>query len=191
MSEILFYSNFCNHCKTILQHLSRSKVKEGVHFICIDKRIKKGNDTYVILENQEIFLPPNVRSVPSLFLLNRGNAVVEGDDVLNYIIDRTEQVNNVETGNNGEPAPFGLNEFGSIVSDNFSFLEQTPDELMAKGNGGMRQTHNYACLNDNQPSIETPFDDYKSDTINNEGVSLDTITSRRNNEIPPQKRNVF
>jgi len=190
MSAILFYSNYCTHCQLILQHLSKSKVKDGIHFVCIDKRIKRNNETYVVLENHEMFLPPNVKSVPSLFLMNRGNAVVEGDEVLSYIIDRTEVENAKATNNNGEPSPFGINDFGSIVSDNYSFLEQSVDDMMAKGNGGMRQTHNYVSVNDSA-AIETPQDNYKADTINNQGVSMDKLLEKRNNEIPVQKRTAF
>ncbi len=36
---------------------------------------------------------------------------------------------------------------GDIVSDQYSFLDQEPEELEAKGNGGMRQMHNYVDLN--------------------------------------------
>jgi hypothetical protein len=36
---------------------------------------------------------------------------------------------------------------GDIVSDTYSFLDQGPDDLEAKGNGGMRQMHNYVDLN--------------------------------------------
>ena len=41
----------------------------------------------------------------------------------------------------------GGGSFGDIVSDQYSFLDQDPDELKADGNGGMRQMHNYVDLN--------------------------------------------
>ena len=71
MSSILYYSNFCEISKKLLTLLSKSSVKKNIHFICIDKRIKKNNNTYIILENnEEIILPNNVSSVPALLLLN-------------------------------------------------------------------------------------------------------------------------
>ena len=55
MSSILYYSNYCNNCKTLLQTVSKSSKKKDTYFICIDKRIKKNNKTYVVLETgQEI-----------------------------------------------------------------------------------------------------------------------------------------
>ena len=40
---------------------------------------------YIILENgNEIFMPPNIRSVPTLLLLNRGKILV-GDDVSTFL----------------------------------------------------------------------------------------------------------
>ena len=63
MSQILYYSNYCENCKTLLQKISKSKVKEDMHFICIDKRVQKSNGaTYIVLENtQEIILPPTIK----------------------------------------------------------------------------------------------------------------------------------
>jgi hypothetical protein len=40
----------------------------------------------------------------------------------------------------------GGGSFG-IASDQFSFLDMDADALAAKGNGGMRQMHNYVDLN--------------------------------------------
>ena len=47
MSEILYYSKNCNNCSKLIQKISRSRIKEKIHFICIDKRIKKNNNTYL------------------------------------------------------------------------------------------------------------------------------------------------
>lgn len=183
MSAILYYSNYCNHCKSILQEVSRSKIKDGIHFICIDKRIQKDGSIYVILENHEILLPPNIQRVPSLLLLTRGNAVVEGDTVLKYIIEKTHEANINATNNNGEPSAFGLNDFGTIMSDNYSFLDQSSDELSAKGSGGMRQIHNYVSVNEDMV-IETPHENYKPNTINNNGMSMDELKALRDKDVP-------
>ena len=40
MSEILYYSNYCNHCKELLLKLSKTEKRNEMHFICIDKRVK-------------------------------------------------------------------------------------------------------------------------------------------------------
>ena len=78
MSNILYYSNYCENSKNLLRNLSRSKIQEDLHYICIDKRIKQPNgNIYILLKNgQQIILPPTVTKVPALLQLNRGNNVL-------------------------------------------------------------------------------------------------------------------
>ena len=40
MSCILYYSNHCEPSQQLLQIISRSKITETIHFICIDNRYK-------------------------------------------------------------------------------------------------------------------------------------------------------
>jgi hypothetical protein len=71
MSCILYYSNYCDNCKKLLVLLSKSSVKNDIHYICIDKRIVRNNTTYVVLEsNQEILLPNTISAVPALMIIN-------------------------------------------------------------------------------------------------------------------------
>ena len=70
MSSVLYYSKYCNHCQNLLMAISKSNIKEDIHFICIDKRVKKGSVIYIQLDNgQEILMPPNIKKVPSLLFL--------------------------------------------------------------------------------------------------------------------------
>lgn len=152
MSCILYYSKYCEVCKKYLQLLSKSNIQKDIHFICIDKRTKDANNkTYIILENgQKIILPENVTKVPALLLLNQGYQVLFGEQILNHLKPRQEMEVRVATKNNMEPMAFSLGNsggFGDVVSDQYSFLDQDPEELEAKGNGGMRQMHNYMDLN--------------------------------------------
>lgn len=153
MSCILYYSKYCEACKKYLQLLSKSDVKKDIHFICIDKRVKDTNNkTYIILENgQKIILPENVTKVPALLLLTQGYQVLYGEQILQHLKPRQQQEVRKATQNNMEPMAFSLGGggggFGDVVSDQYSFLDQDPDELRAEGNGGMRQMHNYVDLN--------------------------------------------
>lgn len=183
MSMILYYSNFCDKCKTLLQHISKSSVKKDMHFICIDKRIKRENGaTYIILENgQEILLPPTVNKVPALLLLNRGHKVLFGNDISKYIEPVHVVSQQAATKNNGVPLEFSFASSGcGVASDNYSYLDQESSELSAKGNGGLRQMHHYAAINYND-CIETPPDTYSADTIGN--VSMEQLQQKRNNDI--------
>ena len=152
MSCILYYSKYCEVCKKYLQQLSKSNVQKDIHFICIDKRIKEANNkTYIILDNgQKIILPENVTKVPALLLLKQDYQVLFGEQILQYLKPRQQEEIRVATKNNIEPMAFSLGgggSFGDVVSDQYSFLDQAPEELEAKGNGGMRQMHNYMDLN--------------------------------------------
>ena len=54
MTNVLYYSNFCDPSKRLLDKIAKSQVKEEVHFICIDKRERHSHGkTFVVLENGE------------------------------------------------------------------------------------------------------------------------------------------
>ena len=66
-TSILFFSNYCNHCKQVLHELNDSSLRTNIRFICIDSadaRKKK--------------LPAHVKSVPCLiyFKANNQNSLV-------------------------------------------------------------------------------------------------------------------
>ena len=186
MNSILYYSNFCEKSKKILQTLAKSNIKEELHFLCIDKRVKGSTGSwYIILENGEkIIMPPQVNRVPALLLMKQGHQVLYGDQILAHLQPRDTAINMNATNNNGEPSPFSLNNdciggYG-VASDTFSYWDQSSDDLSAKGNGGMRQLYNYATIDSNM-RIEAPKEDYAPDKIGS--VSLENLQQQRNKEI--------
>ena len=187
MSTILYYSNYCGSCKKLLGMISRSPVKDEMHFICIDKRSKHPNgQTYIKLQDgQEVLLPPTVTKVPALLLLNRGYKVIFGDEIMQHVTPAVEAMKQQAVVQTGEPMAFGFGGGGGggasfgVASDSFSFLDQTADELSAKGGGGMRQTHHYAAIG-HVDKIETPPDNYEPDTI--KGVSMEALQQQREQE---------
>lgn len=184
MSSILYYSNHCDNCKTLLQKLSRSDVKKDIHFVCLDKRVKKSNNLFVVLSNgQQVLLPPSITKVPALLQLNHGHNVIFGEEIDNYLGPKqetnTSQRTQIENG--GEPQAFAMNQSGfGVASDEFSYLDQDSGEMSAKGSGGMRQPHHYASC-DYSSSIETPPDTYSADTIGE--ISMDQLQQKRNKDI--------
>jgi hypothetical protein len=127
-----------------------------------------------------VLLPPQIDRVPSLLLINN-NQIIYGDDIYNYLKPEEKVINNISTNFQGEPECFSFGNSNAstlnVVSDNFSFLDQKSDSMLAKGDGGMRQLYNYATINNND-SIETPPDTYSPDTIGN--VSLEKLQEERN-----------
>ena len=150
MSSILYYSNFCEHSKKLLQSISKTQLGKDIHFMCIDKRVSEGGKIYIVLETgQKILLPENVAKVPALLLLNN-NQILYGDNIYNHFKSKQEVVTKQVTQNNMEPMAFSLGGsggFSGVTSDQYSFLDMEPESLTAKGDGGMRQMHNYVQLN--------------------------------------------
>ena len=184
MSMILYYSNFCSNCSSILPTISQSQVKNDIHFLCIDNRIKKNDgSTYIVLQNQqEILLPSNVTQVPALMLINRGNQVIYGKNIMQHL-QPVETDYNKRTQQVVEPEAFcfgDVNGFG-VSSDNFSFLDQSVDSLSAKGNGGLRQLRNNVTL-EYTDNIETPPDDYTPNKIGS-SVTMEQLQNDRANAI--------
>lgn len=187
MSSIIYYSNHCDKSKAVLTALSKSQVSNDIHFLCIDKRVKSSTGAVHILTEtgEKVLLPPQVNRVPALLLLNKGHMVLYGEQILQHFQPKNVALNNEATGFNGEPNAFALGResmgsgFG-VASDNYSFLDQSPDELSAKGNGGMRQLYNYATI-DLVDKIETPPDTYSPDKVGS--VSMEQLQQKRQSEI--------
>ena len=187
MKYILYYSNFCNHCKILLMELAKSKIKNEINFLCIDRRIKQNGKVMIILENgSQLPLPSNVVEVPSLLMLNHGNNVLTGENIYSFLEPRNKEIQKEATLNNMEPLAFSVTEMHGM-SDNYSYLDMSSDEMAAKGTGGTRIMHNFSGLNANQ-AIETPPEDYDPQKV--KAVNLDKLQEQRMNEVPkPIQRN--
>jgi hypothetical protein len=187
MSNVLYYSRYCEYCNQLIEKLSKTKTKDEMHFICIDNREKHIDGTmYVVLDNgQKILFPPSITEVPSILLLHHGNRILKGmQEILHYLKPGETEINNIATSFNGEPNAFSFSEMGSNLSDNYSYLDTPAEELMATGNGGLRMMHNYCTIDDNQ-AISTPPDDYEPDKVGQ--VDLGKLQMSRAAEIKQNK----
>jgi hypothetical protein len=122
-----------------------------------------------------------INRVPVL-LLKPNYEILSGDQIMDYIKPQAKSIQQEMTMLNNEPNPFSLNldmanAFG-VSSDNFSFLDTTPEDLSAKGNGGIRQMYNYSPL-DQQQMIKTPLENDKSVKLN---MTLEQIEQQRKME---------
>jgi hypothetical protein len=187
MSSILYYSNYCEHSKKLLQSISKIDVGKEIHFICIDKRTKDANNKiFIVLENgQKIIMPENVNRVPALLLLNQGFNVLYGEAIMQHLKPKQEAQIKQATSNNLEPMAFSFGGgMSNIVSDNYSFLDMDSESLAAKGNGGIRQMHNYVDLNYSD-QISTPADEqeYKNSNRLPEGLTVEQLQQQRDQEL--------
>ena len=188
MSAICYYSNFCEPSKKLLQLFAKTKLKQEIHFICIDKRFKNAKGQMILqLEQHQVLLPDVIHKVPALYLLD-GKEVLYEDDIYAYLTPKENKINTLATFGNGEPECYSLNQM-SCMSDSYSFLDQDSSELSTKGSGGIRQLHNYVTL-DQSFSIHTPEEDYIPDKIGKNGSkSLEELKAEREKSImPPVQR---
>ena len=195
MSCILYYSNYCEPSKKLLQAVTKTQNAKDIHFICIDKRVKDASGkVFIVLQTgQQIIMPENVTRVPALLLLNQSYKVIYGDDIYKHLKPQTQQQVQQATKNNMEPNNFqdGFGSFGGfgaggIVSDNFSFLDQSDTELSVKGNGGLRQMHNYVTLDDSANlTMKLPQDEqeYKTDKLKEGELSVESLQRRRDEDL--------
>ena len=104
-----------------------------------------------------MILPPNIVRVPTLLSIQENGRLVSGMEIKGYLAGKIKQAVAVATEQQMEPSAFSFSGGGmsTIVSDNYSFLDMTADDLTAEGSGGMRQLHNYVSIND-MASITAP-----------------------------------
>lgn len=190
--DILYYSNYCKHSQKIVQFLVKNRLNDKLNFICIDKRRRdpKSGQMQIVLENgSAVVLPPNIQSVPALLLVKQTYQVILGDDIIKYFQNTVNENNEVSTSYNGEPLGFVLSSSSNgmnIVSEQYTYYDMSPDELSAKGKGGMRNMHNYVNANHEYNIINTPPDSYRPDKLSS-AVTLDTLQQKRNDDIPQPK----
>lgn len=174
MKYILYYSNFCDHSKKLLLYLAKEKQAEKeMSYICIDNRKVIDGKMYSILNNGKMILvPKNIKEVPSLLLLNHGNTIIVGNKITQHFAksERETMMN--------EPNSYSFNDLGSGMSDSFSYLDTPAEDLMAKGNGGMRTGQNFVP-HDHIDKIETP----PEEEFSNNEIDMDSVLKKRTQEI--------
>ena len=176
----LYYSRFCKHSSTILEELNHLGMNKKFVYICIDKRVVKQNITYILNPDGSSFpLPPMINRVPVL-LLKPNHEILGGNQILDYVRPQSQNISEEKHAIHSEPDPFALsgNSFG-VTSDNYSFLDMGPSELLAQGNGGTRQMHSYVALDKSSALIQTP----SSEGSSKSSYDMEAIQSQRSQEL--------
>ena len=187
MSLILYYSNYCEHSKKVIQSVANDELSKDIHFISIDRRAKEADGKiYIVLPNgKKIVMPSNITKVPALLLLKDNYKVLYGDEISSYINQKKQVTTQQVTYNNMEPTAFSFGGGGGgfgIASDQDSFIESSAEELSAKGEGGMKQMHNYVDLS-YADKITTPTEDYESGRMGAGDISMEQMQQDRNAEM--------
>jgi len=182
-NQIIYFSKYCEHSNKLLKVLSKTeKIKEKIHFLPIDRRISKEDGRmYVVLDNgQEILMPDVIKQVPALLLLHYGNRTLFGEEIIKFYRPQIDKERKIAVNYNGEPKCFSLNEAGGFMSDSYSYLDQSSDDMGVKGNGGLRQMHNFTKISDHV-TIDTPPEDYVKERMAEN--ALKEYTEDRNKNI--------
>ena len=189
MKYILFYSNFCKYSSELLLQVSKTDIKNEIKFICIDNRIQESGSNYAILKNgNKILIPNSIHAVPSMILLNYGNKIISGPEIINYLNESIMKSISNATQGNMEPQCYSFCEMGGL-SDPYSYLDISSDDMLAKGSGGEKIAHDYSFINNNT-SIETPPEGSKPSDYKLSTVDIDTIVKNRQSEIPKLERRI-
>ncbi|GIS52848.1 MAG: hypothetical protein Ct9H90mP28_5640 [Paracoccaceae bacterium] len=165
--SLLFYSNYCQHCKQIVKEIKRSPVSSQMRYVCIDSSAVREK------------LPKYITSVPSL-VVGETNQIFVGNQITGWLkmqpilnsnsnsnsnrnFERREPVMNQvqDTRNNTKDEPVGPNGWHNnemnAFSDGYSFLGI---DTSAQGDGGMSMVHNFETLGggeyNNSPSTRMP-----------------------------------
>lgn len=170
MSYILYYSKHCQNCQELLVKLRSHPPSHEIHYLPVDVRKVKDNMTYLCLANgEEVTLPPTVQKVPALLQLDHGCTVVFGKEILNLLLPPSTNTY-VQAQTKSLPDSFSFsNSSNDVASDVYSYLDQSSEELQARGDGGLRQQHHYAGL-DQDEKIRTPPDTWTPSKVTSEGI---------------------
>jgi hypothetical protein len=173
-----------------VQYIAKFGLIEKINAICIDKRTldKNTGQVYVQLENgKKIMLPPNVHSVPALLIVRNNYSTIFGQEIIKYFepiarekLEQAHQMNGEPVGISLAPSSAGV----SIMSEQYTLYNLSPDDLSAKSRSEKRPMYNYVSASHQSFKIPTPPDTYRPDKIG-ESVSIESLTQQRNNDIHP------
>ena len=151
--------------------------------MCIDKRKKVKDKVYIVLsDGKELLMPEEIQKVPALLMLNRGNRIIYGKEILDLFEPILEN-NKTKSVLGGEPLAFSNFEMGNNLSDNYSYLDQSSDELSTKEKVVLDK-YSFATY-DLTDEIETPPETFVSEKIKSGNVSklLSKLQEERSKEI--------
>jgi hypothetical protein len=187
MASIVYYSNFCEPSKKLLQLIAKTKQRQDMHFLCVDTRFKSPKGEILLqVGAQQVALPSSITRVPALFFTDNGRTLF-GDDIYSFLAPKEEAITRVETAGNMEPECFSSGMMA--MSDSFSYWDQGAEDLTATGGGGLRQMHNFVTV-DQQFSIPTPDEKWEPDKIGKNGSkTLEEYKAEREKAVvmPPPR----
>ena len=86
--DILFYSNFCTYSKEIINSISKTKLNNSIIYVCVD--------------DNNIQLPPFIKAVPTIYLVNEKKIVVD-ENITTWLKNNLTQYQNANKPTTNSP----------------------------------------------------------------------------------------
>lgn len=152
-TSIFFYSAYCQHCKQIINELTKSPMSRSIKYVCIDSKSVREK------------LPTFIKSVPTL-VVGETNQVLVGNNIKSWVngeysrpnvqhkkveVKKQQPVRREEPVCEDGPGAWHNNEMNNF-SDMYSFLDI---DTSTQGNGGISMAHNFELLSDPHNSSST------------------------------------
>lgn len=171
---ILFYSEYCNHCRMLLDTIKRHDSKSLIKLVCVESLVRSGRK-----------VPAQIHSVPAMILENK--SMMFGKQVFDYLLlpgrgilltqsASSQATNGVSEQSSDGPSAYSL---GSAHSDQFSMIEgEGMDGLFDRSYVWTTITDKHVSLNpmENMPLQEETRSKKELPDIN-------TIREQRQNEL--------
>jgi len=160
MSNILYYSKRCQHCKSMIINISQSPIKSQVQFVCVDDLIKNGT------------LPSFIKSVPTIFKRDT-NSLLKGDAATEWIRSFNQSVDSTEGSSEDIGGFGGFGNFGGAYSglsedggyggsfstgDSFSFIEGNESQGSQQGPQQQQGAANSDMKSQKQQIMDSAYD---------------------------------
>jgi len=189
MDYILYYSNYSESSRYLLQYFGKNK-NDDIHFICIDTKITDNGKDYAILENGvRILIPEFITCVPTVLSLKNGIQVFVGQQISQWLEQRKNDTMRPNQYESEEPSDFSFSGkyTSGIISDQYSFLEENSRQNESKGDNGMKQLHNYMPFHTAYQTTSTIYtpEEEKSDKKQKfpEGLTAAKIQEQRDQDL--------
>lgn len=186
MSYVLYYSTNCRSCDKIINELARTELQKSIHFVCIDRRVKRNNHTYVQMESgEEVLLPRTVTKVPALLMLQENNRVIFGNAIYDLFAPKKEPAAQA-TRQAASQAPREFGNLGMLSSN--SNVQSASYGMLNDGDEDEVSQNGYyvSAFYDNIEQIETPDDDYMPDKLDED--SMKRYREEREQAVPTMQR---
>ena len=170
MFGVLYYGKTCQHSQKLLRQVAKQGISDKLRFVPVDQQVRRGDQLMAILDNgSQVLIPSGVTSVPALLDIRDKN-IYMGPEVGKRLAAEAERAFRAATGVEREPMAY--TDISSGTSTTFSFVDDDPQALLAKGTGRTDTPSHFAGAHDN-PIIPTAQEGGSGDVAGSKVTSAD------------------